>query len=99
MNSRQLDGVTLPCLYGAKLGQAPSFVPRANEFRVDLANGTVRSTMGLSVFDNVRVVQNLWRQHFQRVAAGPYREAACAEKGVTVLFFRNMPASKRQCAQ
>jgi hypothetical protein len=42
-----------PSLFrGAKPGEAPSFAPRANEFRVDPATGFVKETHGVSVFDN-----------------------------------------------
>jgi RHS repeat-associated protein len=37
---------------GAKAGEAPSFVPRPNDFRVDPRTGFVKDTHGISVFDN-----------------------------------------------
>lgn len=37
---------------GAKPGDAPSFVPRPNEFKVDPNTGFVKDTHGVSVFDN-----------------------------------------------
>lgn len=37
---------------GAKPGEAPSFEPRPNDFKVDPATGTVKPTHGVSVFDN-----------------------------------------------
>ena len=42
-----------PSFYrGARPGEAPSFEPRANDFKVDAATGTVKPTHGVSVFDN-----------------------------------------------
>jgi RHS repeat-associated protein len=42
-----------PSFYrGAKPGEAPSFEPRPNDFKVDPATGTVKPTHGVSVFDN-----------------------------------------------
>ena len=37
---------------GAKVGEAPSFVPRPNDFKVDPKTGFVKDTHGVSVFDN-----------------------------------------------
>ena len=37
---------------GAKAGEAPSFVPRPNDFKVDPKTGFVKDTHGVSVFDN-----------------------------------------------
>ena len=37
---------------GAKAGEAPSFVPRPNDFKVDAKTGFVKDTHGVSVFDN-----------------------------------------------
>ncbi|MDP3638827.1 MAG: hypothetical protein Q8R51_15720, partial [Azonexus sp.] len=37
---------------GAKAGEAPSFVPKPGEFRVDPRTGFVKDTHGVSVFDN-----------------------------------------------
>jgi len=37
---------------GAKVGEAPSFVPRPNEFKVDPKTGFVKDSHGVSVFDN-----------------------------------------------
>src|SRR5262249_28276622 len=37
---------------GAKPGNAPNFIPRPGEFRVDPNTGFVRDTHGVSVFDN-----------------------------------------------
>ena len=37
---------------GAKAGEAPSFVPRAGEFKIDPRTGLVKDTHGVSVFDN-----------------------------------------------
>ena len=42
-----------PSFYrGAKPGDAPSFEPRPNDFKVDPATGAVKPTHGVSVFDN-----------------------------------------------
>jgi hypothetical protein len=42
-----------PSFYrGSRPGEAPSFEPRPNDFKVDAATGTVRPTHGVSVFDN-----------------------------------------------
>jgi len=42
-----------PSFYrGARPGEAPSFEPRPNDFKVDPASGTVKPTYGVSVFDN-----------------------------------------------
>jgi hypothetical protein len=42
-----------PSFYrGARPGEEPSFAPRPNEYRVDPSTGTVRSTHGVSLFDN-----------------------------------------------
>jgi RHS repeat-associated protein len=37
---------------GATPGEAPSFVPRTNEFKIDPNTGFVKDTHGISVFDN-----------------------------------------------
>lgn len=37
---------------GAKAGEAPSFVPRPSDFKVDAKSGFVKDTHGVSVFDN-----------------------------------------------
>lgn len=41
---------------GAKPGEAPSFVPRTNEYKVDRTTGRVKDGYGVSVFDNVNSV-------------------------------------------
>ncbi|WP_369371824.1 RHS repeat-associated core domain-containing protein [Promicromonospora sp. Populi] len=43
---------------GAKPGESPSFAPRPNEFKVDSETGFVRSTHGVSVFDNPQSVSS-----------------------------------------
>jgi RHS repeat-associated protein len=43
---------------GARPSEAPSFVPRPNEFKIDPATGTVRPTHGVSVFDNPQSVSS-----------------------------------------
>ena len=43
---------------GARLGEAVSFVPRPNEFRIDPISGFVRDTYGVSVFDNAASVSS-----------------------------------------
>ena len=43
---------------GAKPGEAPSFTPKPNEFKVDKATGTVKPTHGVSVFDNAESVSS-----------------------------------------
>ncbi|MFU2318849.1 RHS repeat-associated core domain-containing protein [Rahnella sp. PCH160] len=41
------------CFYrGSKLGEKPSFVPKPNEFKIDSVTGNVKTTHGVSVFDN-----------------------------------------------
>jgi hypothetical protein len=37
---------------GSRPGESPSFTPRPNEYKVDRATGTVKSTHGVSVYDN-----------------------------------------------
>lgn len=43
---------------GAKAGEAPSFVPRPDEFKVDPKTGLVKDTHGVSVFDNPASVRS-----------------------------------------
>ena len=43
---------------GARPGEAPSFVPRPNEFKVDPATGFVKDSHGVSVFDNPQSVSS-----------------------------------------
>ncbi|SUP85804.1 RHS protein [Yersinia pseudotuberculosis] len=41
------------CFYrGSKPGETPSFAPKPNEYKIDPTTGNVKTTHGVSVFDN-----------------------------------------------
>lgn len=46
------------CYRGARGGDAPSFSPRPNDYRVDKGTGFVKETHGVSVFDNAASVSS-----------------------------------------
>ena len=54
-----IDPWGLLCFYrGSKKGEQPTFIPRPTEYKIDKATGNVKTTHGVSVFDNPMSVTN-----------------------------------------